>query len=95
MCASFNGKALHNNHPLLQSTNAWDETEIITFYNELSSLVKHIPKHNVLIISIDMSAQIGKDENNKFCLPNSPNRNMEFLADFSIENRLVYLDTKF
>ena len=47
-------------------SDASDETEIITFYNELSSLVRSIPKHNVLIIDGDMNAQIGKRENNKF-----------------------------
>ena len=31
-----------------------------------------------------MNAQIGKDENNKFCLHNFPNRNDEYLADFSL-----------
>ena len=38
---------------------------MIIFYNKLSSVVRHIHKHNVLIISGDMNAQ--KDENNKFC----------------------------
>ena len=46
-------------------TNASDETDI-TFNNALSSLIQHIPKHNVLIISGDMNTQIGKDENKKF-----------------------------
>ena len=39
----------------------------IIFYNELSSLV---PKHNVLIISENMNAQMGKS-GNKFCWYNS------------------------
>ena len=42
--------------------NASDETNIITFYNELSSLVRNIPKHDVLSIDGDMNVQIGKDE---------------------------------
>ena len=33
--------------------NPSDETDLITFYNELSSLVRSIPKHNVLIIGGD------------------------------------------
>ena len=45
-------------------TNARDEMDLITFYNELSSLSRSIPKHNVLIMR-DINAQIGKDENNK------------------------------
>ena len=45
-------------------TNASDETDTITVYNQLSPLVWHIPKHNVLIIGGDVNAQTGKDENN-------------------------------
>ena len=44
-------------------TNVRDETDLIAFYNELFSLVRIIPKHNVLIIGGDMNAQI--DKNNK------------------------------
>ena len=42
------------------------KTDLIHFYNELSSLVRSIPKHNVLVIGRDMNAQIGKNVNNKF-----------------------------
>ena len=48
-----------------------------------SSLVQQIPKHNVLIIGRDINAQIGKDENNKVCIQKLPNRNGEYLTDFS------------
>ena len=34
-------------------TNASDETNLDAFYNELSSLVRSIPKHNVPIIDAD------------------------------------------
>ena len=43
-------------------TSGSDEMDIITFYNELSSLVQRIHKHNVLIIDGDMNTQIGQDE---------------------------------
>ena len=33
----------------------------------------HLVKHNVLIISVNMNVQIGKDENNKFYLHNAGN----------------------
>ena len=49
--------------------------------------------NNILIISRDMNALIGRDEN-KFCLHNS-NKNREYLADFSLENRLGCFNTKF
>ena len=39
---------------------------ITIFYDVLTSLARHIPKHNVLIIEDNMNVQIGKDENNKF-----------------------------
>ena len=70
-------------------TNASDETDIIPFYNELSSLVWNIPKHNVLIICRDINAHIDKNENNKFCLHNSPYRNGECPAVFFREQLFV------
>ena len=76
-------------------TNVSDETDLITFYNELSSLVCSIPKNNVLIIGGDRNGQIGKNENNKFSLHNLSNRNGEHLRDFSFENKLTCLNTKF
>ena len=39
-----------------------------------------LDKHNPLKIGEDMSTQIGKDEENKFCLHNLPNRNGEFIV---------------
>ena len=42
--------------------------DLIVFYNELTSLVRSILKHSVLIIGGDMNAQIGKNVNNKFNL---------------------------
>ena len=77
------------------STNISEETDLITFYNELSSLVYSIPKHNVLLIGGDINAQIGKNVNHKFRLHHSSNRNEELLTDFTLENRLTCLDTKF
>ena len=46
-------------------TNASDETDLDTFYNELFPLVHSVHKHNVLIIGGDMNAQIGKNVNSK------------------------------
>ena len=61
-------------------TNTSDETDLITFYNELSSLIRSILKYNVLIIKGGMNAQIDKDESNKFCWHNSSKRNGEYLS---------------
>ena len=61
----------------------------------LSSLVRSIPKHNMLVIGGDMNAQIGKNGNNKYSLHNTSNRNGQHLTDFMIENRLACLNTNY
>ena len=52
-------------------------------------------KNNVLIIGRDMNAQIDKNANNNSSLHNSSNRNGEHLTDFTRENGLSCLNTKF
>ena len=47
---------------IISCYNVSEENELIAFYDELSSLVRSIPKHNVLVIGGDMNAQIGKTE---------------------------------
>ena len=42
-----------------------------------------------------MNAQIGKNVNHKFSLHNLSNRNGQHLTDFTLENRLICLNTKF
>ena len=42
-----------------------------------------------------MNAQIGKNRNNKYSLPNTSNRNGQHLTDFMIENRLTCLNTNY
>ena len=70
MCATFNGNPCTTIVSRYSTANAPDELNVTTFYVELSSLVRHIPKHNVLIIGGDMNVQIGNDKNYKFCLHN-------------------------
>ena len=84
--ATFNGNP--------SATNVSEETDLIAFYDELSSLVHSFLKHNVLIGG-DMKAQIGKNINYKFCLYNASNRNGQHLIDFTLENRLTCLNTNF
>ena len=69
--------------------------DIPTFYNRISSFTLPILKHNVLILDGDMNADIGKDENHKFCLLNYRTRNDEYPTDFSLENSLSCLNTKY
>ena len=65
MVATFNGNPCATIISCYSPANVGEETDLIAFYNEVSSLVCSIPKHNVLIISGDMNAQIGKNVNKK------------------------------
>ena len=74
MVATFNGNP-RATIIRYSPTNVSEETELVAFYDELSSLVCSIPKHNVVVIGRDMNAQIGKNGNNKYSLHNMSNRN--------------------
>ena len=65
MVATFNGNHRATIISCYSPTNVSEENELVTFYDELSSLVRSIPKHNVLVIVVDMNTQIGKSRNNK------------------------------
>ena len=95
MVATFNGNPSATIIFCYSPTNASEETYLLTFYNELSSFVHSIPKHNVLVIGGSMNAEIGKNVDYKFSFHNSSNRNGEHLTDFTLENRLTCLNTKF
>ena len=90
MVAIFSG---NHGTTIISCYNPIYASDLITFYNELSFLVRCIPKHDVLIIVGDMNKQIVKDENNKSYLRNSSNRNWERLTEFSLGNRLTCLNT--
>ena len=76
-------------------TSVSDEMDLIVFYNEISSLVRSIPKHNVFIFGGDIHAQIGKNVHKKFSLHNLSDRIGDHLTGFTLENRLTYVNTKF
>ena len=95
MVATFNGNPKATIISCDRPANVSEETELIDFYDELSSLVRSIPKHNLLVIGGDMNAQIGKNGNNKYSLHNTSNRNGQHQTDFMIENRLTCLNTNF
>ena len=95
MAATFNGNTRATIISCYSPTNVSEENELVTFYDELSSLVRSIPKHNMLVIGGDMNAQIGKNGNNKYSLHNTSNRNGQHLTDFMIENRLACLNTNY
>ena len=95
MVATFNGNPRATIITCYSPTNVSEEIQLVVFYDELSSLVRSIPKHNVLVISGDMNAQIGKNGNNKYSLQNTSNRNGQHLTDFMIENSLTCHNTNF
>ena len=93
MAATFNGNPKATIISCYSPTNVSEESELVTFYEELSSLVRSIPKHKLLVIGGDMNAQIGKNKNNKYSLHNMSTKNAQHLTDFMIENRLTCLNT--
>ena len=95
MTATFNGNPRATIISCYSPTNISEETKLATFYDELFSLVRSIPKHNLLIIGGDMNTQIGKSRHNKYSLHNTSNRNGQHLTDFMIENRLTCLNTNY
>ena len=63
MVATFNGNTSTTIIFCYSHTNARYQMDFDAFDNELSSFVRSIPKHNVLIIGRDMNTQIGKNLN--------------------------------
>ena len=95
MVATFNGNPRATIISCNSPTNISEKNEQVAFYDELSSLVRSIPKHNMLVIGGDTNAQIGKNRNNKYNLHNTSNRNGQHLTDFRRENRLTCLNTNY
>ena len=93
--ATFNGNPRVTIISCNSPTNVSEETEFVTFYDELSFLVRSIPKHNMLVIGEDMNAQIEKNGNNKYSRHDMSNRNGQHLTDFMIENRLTCFNTNY
>ena len=95
MVATFKGNPSATMISCYSPTNVSEETERIAFYDELSSLVRSILKHKVLVICGDTNDKIDKNGHHKFSLYNSSKRNGQHLTDFTIENRLTCLNTNF
>ena len=95
MAATFNGNPRVTIISCYGPTNVREDTELVAFYDELSSQVRSILKHNILVIGGHMNAQIRKNGNNKYKLHNMSNRNGQHLTDFMIENRLTCLNKNY
>ena len=72
-------------------TNVSDEYETTSFYDELSSLIRQVPKHSVPMMRGDMNSKLGCDDHN-FAYQQSTNRNGQNLIT---ENSLCCLNTQF
>ena len=66
MVATFNGNPRATLISCYGPTNVSEETEIIAFYDEPYSLVRNIPKHNVLVIGGDMNAPKTENPNTAY-----------------------------
>ena len=95
MAVTFNSNPRATIISCYSPNNVSEETKLVTFFEELISLVRNIPKHNLLVIGGDMNAKIGKNRNNKYSIHNTSNRNGQHLTDFMIENRLTCLNTNY
>ena len=95
MVATFNSNPSATIISCYSPTNVNEETELIAFYGELSSLVRCILKHNVFVIGGDINAQIGKNVNHKFSFHNSSKRNRQHLRDLMTKNRITCLNSNF
>ena len=90
MVGTFNGNPSATIISYYSQWSVSEETDLVAFYDELPSLGRSIPKHNVLVIGGDMNAQIRKNGNNKYSLHNMSNKNGQHLTDFMTDNRLTY-----
>ena len=96
MIATFNGNPVTTVISCYSPTNVSDEEQVLTFYEQLSGLVRDIPKHNVLIIGGDFNAQIGNlNPINKTNYHDVTNRNGNLLQEFAVENELYIANINF
>ena len=93
--ANFNGNPIMKVISCYSPTNVSDEDDVTDFYNDISSFIRYVPKHNVLIIAGDFNAHLGIDHDNKFAYHTESNINGYLLDHFIIENCLKSLNLKF
>ena len=64
---------------------------MIDFYDCLSSLIRTIPKHNLIVGGGDFNAELGMSQYHRFTYHQTTNRNGEYLEHFILENGLKLL----
>ena len=93
--ATFNGNPQTTIISCYSPTNVSEEQDVLHFYNELASLVRAVPRHNMLIIAGDMNAQLGRNQHHKHAFHAETDRNGKHFNHFLTENNLYCLNTRF
>ena len=94
MIATFHGNPETTVISCYSQTNVSDEIDTEIFYSDISSLIRQVPKHNVLLIGCDFNAQLCQN-NFKQAYHINGNWNGEMLKNILLENKLVCLNTLF
>ena len=71
MIATFNGNPATTVISCYSPTNASELEMAIKFYEDLTGVIKEIPKHNVKVIAGDMNAQICSEDAKGYTFNNS------------------------
>ena len=95
MIATINGNPQTTIISCYSPTNVSKEDEAEKFYEELTSVTRQVPKHNILIIGGDFNAQLGQSDGFKYAYHTETNRHGSILKDYLNENNLLCLNTKF
>ena len=93
--ATFNGNPKLAVIECYSPTNVSDEIEIERFYENLTSVTREVPKHNLLIISGDFNAHLGQSDGYKFSYHQQTNRNGQMMNEYLKENNLLCINTFF
>ena len=94
MVATFNGNPRATIICCYSPINVSEEIELVTYYDEQSSLVRSILKYNVLVVGGVMNAQSGKTETTN-TVYTTRHTGIDNIIDFTIKNRLTCLNTNF
>ena len=96
LVASFNGNPKTTVVCCYSPTNIAEEDEVERFYDELSSLIRQIPHHNItMILGGDFNAKLGQNYGFKHSFHKGTIRNGLLLHDFMNENKMVCLNIKY
>ena len=87
MIATFHGNPETTVISCYSPTNVSGEIDTEIFFSDLSSLIRQVPKHNVLLIGGDFNAQLGQN-NFKQAYHINSNRNGEMLKNLLLKTSL-------